>query len=81
MKKLVTKTEELFESIDETIKALAKTDDVLDSIKSMDDESLIALRQCLKLVDQCKEYSLEMAAKIDTIEDINKKLDLVLSKM
>lgn len=81
MKKLVTKTEELFEGIDETIKAQAKADNVLDSIKSMDDKSLIALRQCLKLVDQCKEYSLEMAAKIDTIEDINKKLDLVLSKM
>ena len=51
-----------------------------ESIKGMDDESLLAIKKMFKLMDKSKEFSLEMAAKLDKIDSIERKLDLLLER-
>ena len=77
MENLVDKTNELFKEFDEMFNQMMNSLG-LESIKDMDDDSLIAFRNCLKLMDKSKEYSLEMAAKLDKIDEINEKLDKLL---
>lgn len=77
---LVEKTNEMFEEIDAMFENLMKSVGGFESIKDMDDESLLAFKKMLKLMDKSKEYSLEMAAKLDKIDSIDKKLDQLLKK-
>ena len=74
---LVDKTNELFDEFDKMFNQMMNSLGGLESVKDMDDDSLIAFRNCLKLMDKSKEYSLEMVAKID---EINEKLDKLLAK-
>ena len=77
---LVDKTNELFDEFDKMFNQMMNSLGGLESVKDMDDDSLIAFRNCLKLMDKSKEYSLEMAAKLDKIDEINEKLDKLLAK-
>lgn len=77
---LVDKTNELFDEFDKMFNQMMNSLGGLESVKDMDDDSLIAFRNCLKLMDKSKEYSLEMAAKLDKIDEINEKLDKMLAK-
>lgn len=77
---LVEKANEMFEEIDTMFENLMKSVGGFESIKDMDDESLLAFKKMLKLMDKSKEYSLEMAAKLDKIDSIDKKLDQLLKK-
>ena len=77
---LVDKTNELFDEFDKMFNQMMNSLGGLESVKDMDDDSLIAFRNCLKLMDKSKEYSLEMAAKLDKIDSIEEKLDKLLAK-
>lgn len=77
---LVEKANEMFEEIDAMFENLMKSVGGFESIKDMNDENLLAFKKMLKLMDKSKEYSLEMAAKLDKIDNIDKKLDQLLKK-
>ena len=74
MSNLVERTEEMYGKIDVVMTRLMKTIG-LESIGMMDDEDLLTFRDCLKLIDESKQYSLEVAARLDKIDSIDKKLD------
>ena len=77
---LVARTNEMYEEVNEMFENLIKLGGGFESIKDMDDESLLAIKKMLKLMDKSKEFSLEMAAKLDKIDSIERKLDLLLER-
>ena len=77
---LVARTNEMYEEVNGMFENLIKSVGGLESIKDMDDESLLAFKKLLKLMDKSKEFSLEMAAKLDKIDSIERKLDLLLER-
>lgn len=77
---LVARTNEMYEEVNGMFEDLIKSVGGFESIKNMDDESLLAMKKLLKLMDKSKEFSLEMAAKLDKIDSIERKLDLLLER-
>ena len=77
---LVERTNEMYEEVNEMFENLINSVGGFESIKDMDDESLLAFKKLLKLMDKSKEFSLEMAAKLDKIDSIERKLDLLLER-
>ena len=77
---LVARTNEMYEEVNEMFENLINSVGGFESIKDMDDESLMAFKKLLKLMDKSKEFSLEMAAKLDKIDSIERKLDLLLER-
>ena len=77
---LVARTNEMYEEVNEMFENLINSVGGFESIKDMDDESLLAFKKMLKLMDKSKEFSLEMAAKLDKIDSIERKLDLLLEQ-
>lgn len=77
---LVARTNEMYEEVNGMFENLIKSVGGFESIKNMDDESLLAMKKLLKLMDKSKEFSLEMAAKLDKIDSIERKLDLLLKR-
>lgn len=77
---LVARTNEMYEEVNEMFENLINSVGGFESIKDMDDESLLAFKKLLKLMDKSKEFSLEMAAKLDKIDSIERKLDLLLER-
>ena len=77
---LVARTNEMYEEVNGMFENLMKSVGGFESIKDMDDESLLAFKKLFKLMDKSKEFSLEMAAKLDKIDSIERKLDLLLER-
>lgn len=77
---LVARTNEMYKEVNGMFEDLIKSVGGFESIKNMDDESLLAMKKLLKLMDKSKEFSLEMAAKLDKIDSIERKLDLLLKR-
>lgn len=77
---LVARTNEMYEEVNGMFENLIKSVGGFESIKNMDDESLLAMKKLFKLMDKSKEFSLEMAAKLDKIDSIERKLDLLLER-
>lgn len=77
---LVARTNEMYEEVNGMFENLMKSVGGFESIKDMDDESLLAMKKLFKLMDKSKEFSLEMAAKLDKIDSIERKLDLLLER-
>ena len=77
---LVARTNEMYEEVNGMFENLMKSVGGFESIKDMDDESLLAFKKMFKLMDKSKEFSLEMAAKLDKIDSIERKLDLLLKR-
>ena len=75
---LADEARELFEELEVMFNQMMNSLGGFESIKDMDDDSLIAFKNCLKLMDKSKEYSLEAAAKLDKIDSIDEKLDKLL---
>lgn len=76
--KLADETRELFEELEVMFNQMMNSLGGFESIKDMDDDSLIAFKNCLKLMDKSKNYSIAMAAKLDKIDSIDEKLDKLL---
>lgn len=74
---LVERTNEMFQEIHEVMNVCMKTVGIED-IMNIDDESLLAFKKTVDLMKKSEAYSLEMAAKLDKIDRIEKKLDLLL---
>ena len=77
--KLADETREVFEEL-EGMYAKLFTGMGLDSgfIGNLDDDNVLMLRDCMRLLDRTKNYSIEMAAKLDKIDSIDEKLDKLL---
>lgn len=80
MKTMVEMTNDLLNEIDELMNFMMKQVGGMESIKDMDDESLLVVKKLLNLMDASKEYTLAMATKLDKIDEIDAKLDKLLSK-
>lgn len=74
---LVERTNEMFQEIHEVMDSCMKTVGIED-IMDIDDESMLAFKKTINLMKKSEAYSLEMAAKLDKIDRIEKKLDLLL---
>lgn len=76
---LVERTNEMFKEIYEVMNVSMKAVGIED-IMYINDESLLAFKKTVDLMKKSEAYSLEMAAKLDKIDDIERKLDLLLKK-
>lgn len=74
---LVERTNEMFQEIHEVMDVYMKTVGIED-VMNIDDESLLVFKKTIDLMKKSEAYSLEMAAKLDKIDRIEKKLDLLL---
>ena len=72
--KLADETRELFEEL-EGMCAKLFTGMGLDSgfIGNLDDDNVLMLRDCMRLLDRTKNYSIEMAAKLDKLLEMQDK--------
>lgn len=79
---LVTKTEELFETTDKMLKEMFFASGIeLEDMFTMDEEEYSAVKKCFEMWKMCKEYSVEMAKRLDKINDIDEKLDMVVKQL
>ena len=79
--KLANETRELFEELETMYAKLFKGMGLdFGSIGDLDDNNVLMIRDCMKLLDRTKNYSIEMAAKLDKIDSIDEKLDKLLAK-
>lgn len=86
---MVETTKKLFEQIDELLGLAVKTMDIQD-LKNIDADELQATQLTLKMLDTAKELSMkeaeamsritEIENKLKKLDEINKKLDKLLSK-
>lgn len=86
---MVETTKKLFEQVDELMELTAKGMGIQD-LKNMDTDSFKTLQLTLKLMDTAKELSMKQAktmcriseieSKLKTLDEIDKKLDKLLSK-
>lgn len=81
-RELVTLTEEMFDKVNETLmKMLLESGVTLETVLNMDSEEMEALKTFFELRNACKEYFLEMAKRLDKINDIDEKLDMVVKQL
>ena len=81
-RELLTLTEELFDKVNETLmKMLLESGVTLETVLNMDSEEMATLKTFFELRNACKEYFLEMAKRLDKINDIDEKLDMVVKQL
>ena len=81
-RELLTLTEEMFDKTNETLtKMLLESGVTLETVLNMDSEEMANLKTFFELWNACKEYSLEMAKRLDKINDIDEKLDMVVKQL
>ena len=81
-RELVTLTEEMFDKVNETLmKMLLESGVTLETVLNMDSEEMATLKTYFELWNTSKEYSLEMAKRLDKINDIDEKLDMVVKQL
>ena len=81
-RELVILTEEMFDKANETLmKMLLESGVTLETVLNMDSEEMATLKTFFELWNVCKEYSLEMAKRLDKINDIDEKLDMVVKQL
>ena len=81
-KELLTLTEEMFDKTNETLtKMLVESGVTLETVLDMDSEEMATLKTFFELWNACKEYFLEMAKRLDKINDIDEKLDMVVKQL
>ena len=81
-KELLTLTEEMFNKANEALtKMLVESGVTLETVLNMDSEEMEALKTFFELWNTCKEYFLEMAKRLDKINDIDEKLDMVVKQL
>ena len=81
-RELVTLTEEMFDKVNETLmKMLLESGVTLETVLNMDSEEMATLKTFFELWNTCTEYSLEMAKRLDKINDIDEKLDMVVKQL
>lgn len=80
MSKLVERSEKLLKKTDEVMNEMMKASGVY-AIKTMGDDELIVFRDCLNLMDESKEYCLEVAKELDKIDSIERKLNSIDNKI
>lgn len=86
---MVETTKKLFEQVDELMELAGKAMDIQD-LKHMDADSLKAMQLTFKMFDTAKELSMKQAEtmsriteienKLKKLDEIDKKLDKLLSK-
>ncbi len=77
MSNLETKTRKVYDKVDDLMKAYIETFGGFKVLKEMDEESFKLFKEALKMIDEAKDLEIE---KSKTLDEINKKLDLLLSK-
>lgn len=77
MSNLEKKTREVYDKVDGLMKAYIDTFGGFEVLKEMDEESFKLFKEALKTIDEAKDLEIE---KSKTLDEINKKLDLLLSK-
>ena len=77
MSNLETKTREVYDKVDDLMKAYIDAFGGFEVLKEMDEESFKLFKEALKMIDEAKDLEIE---KSKTLDEINKKLDLLLSK-
>ena len=81
-RELLTLTEEMFNKANEALtKMLVESGVTLETVLNMDSEEMEALKTFFELWNVCEEYSLEMAKRLDKINDIDEKLDMVVKQL
>ena len=81
-RELLTLTEEMFDKTNETLtKMLLESGVTLEAIFNMDSEEMATLKTFFELWNTCKKYFLEMAKRLDKINDIDEKLDMVVKQL
>jgi hypothetical protein len=79
-KTLVSVTEEIFDELNKMLGDLMKmTGFDLDSVADLDDEMFIMVKRYLVMMKKAKDLSIMQAEKLDKIDEIDKKLDKVLT--
>ena len=76
MSNLVERTEKLLKKTDEVMNEIMKASGV-HAIKTMGDDELVFFRDFLNLVDEFKEYCLEVSKELDKIDSIERKLNSI----
>ena len=81
-RELLALTQEMFDKVNETLmKMLLESGVTLETVLNMDSEEIATLKTFFELWNTCKEYSLEMAKRLDKINDIDEKLDMVVKQL
>ena len=79
MSNLVKRTQEMYSNIDELMNRCMSASGIkIDSIADMDDNEVLLCRDCFKLKNEAKQYSLEVAETLDKIDSIDEKLNQLL---
>ena len=77
MSNLVKRTKEMYSKIDELMDRCMSVSGI-NSITTMSDDEVLLFRDCLKLIEETKQYSLELAETLDRIDSIDEKLNRLL---
>ena len=77
MSNLEKKTREVYGKVDSLMKAYIDTFGGFEVLKQMDEESFKLFKEALSMIDEAKDLEIEKSKALD---EINKKLDLLLSK-
>ena len=81
-RELLALTEEMFDKANGALtKMLVESGVTLETVLNMDSEEMEALKTFFELWNVCKEYTLEMAKRLDKINDIDEKLDMVVKQL
>ena len=79
MANLVKRTQEMYSNIDELMNRCMSASGIgINSIADMDDNEVLLFRDCFKLMNEAKQYSLEVAETLDKTDSIDEKLNQLL---
>ena len=76
---LEVKTKELFSNLEELINLALKQTMDLNTISSIEPESLGAIKLAKLSMDEAKDLYVEMAKKLDKIDNIDRNIEKILS--
>lgn len=76
---LEVKTKELFSNLEELINLALKQTMDLNTISSIEPESLEAIKLAKLSMDEAKDLYVEMAKKLDKIDNIDRNIEKILS--
>ena len=76
---LEVKTKELFSNLEELINLALKQTMDLNTISSIEPESLEAIKLAKLSMDEAKDLHVEMAKKLDKIDNIDRNIEKILS--
>ena len=81
-RELLALTEEMYKKANETlIKLLLELGLPWEDIFNKDSEEMATLKAFFEMWNTCNEYALEMAKRLDKINDIDEKLDMVVKQL